>query len=198
MATFNVNSNDDIEGKTMRVFLKLQTAQADYQPSAWQVLSGAAGATEPVVYEAVIETDISSIARKVVNPSPLGISSLSSDMLQAVSPVEMSRLPGSQTLTPQQSGVINQSTPYIPFDNNWYVNDRPVVAMPYVDPNMTVGFEYQPNFYFMVATPPMIGQTYIVQNFSDMTQYVAPITATEVDVTLSHPNGPWRFDFNAS
>ncbi|WP_350446914.1 hypothetical protein ABS648_24545 [Pseudomonas solani] len=197
MTTFNVNAEDDIEGKTMRVFLK-PNPQADYHPSAWQVPSGAAGATEPFVYEAVIETDISSIAEKVVNPLPLGMTPLPSDGLQMVSPKEMSRLPGSQTLTPQQSGVINQSTPYIPFDNNWYVNDRPVVTMPYVDPNMTVGFEYQPNFYFMVATPPMIGQTYIVQNFSDMTQYVAPITATEVDVTLSHPNGPWRFDFNAS
>ncbi|MGA4636061.1 hypothetical protein ACPA5B_19500 [Pseudomonas solani] len=189
MATFNVNADDDIEGKTMRVFLK-PNPQADYHPSAWQVPSGA---TEPFVYDAVIGTDISSIAEKAGNPLPLP-----GDLLQAVSPGEMSQLPGSQTLTPQQSGVINQSTPYIQFESNWYVNDRPVVTMPYVDPNMTVGFEYQPNFYFMVATPPMIGQTYTVQNFSDMTQYVAPITATDVDVTLSHPNGPWRFDFNAS
>jgi len=43
----------------------------------------------------------------------------------------------------------------------------------------------------------MIGQTYIVQNFSDMTRYVAPITATEVDVTLTRPSGLWTFDFIA-
>jgi hypothetical protein len=69
--------------------------------------------------------------------------------------------------------------------------------MPKVDSRMTVSFEYEPNFYFMVATPPMIGQTYIVQNFSDMTRYVAPITATEVDVTLTRPSGLWTFDFIA-
>jgi hypothetical protein len=98
-------------------------------------------------------------------------------------------------LTPQQCGVINQTNPYMQFDSNWYVNDKPVVTMPYVDTNMTASFEYQPNFYFMVAQPPMVGQTYIVQNFSDMTQYAPPATATEVDVRLSLNQGLWNFDF---
>ncbi len=40
---------------------------------------------------------------------------------------------------------------------------------------MTVSFEYEPNFYFRVATPPMVGQACIVQNFSDMTKHVAPL-----------------------
>ena len=31
-----------------------------------------------------------------------------------------------------------------------------------------------------------------------MTQYVAPITATEVDVNLTRPGGLWTFEFSAS
>ncbi|BCD84457.1 hypothetical protein PSm6_08640 [Pseudomonas solani] len=204
MTTFNVNfAVDDMEGKTVLVFLKPQNPQRDYRIHAWQVLTGSAGATESFDYEAVIETDVSSNGEKAGNLIVSGRkATLPGGLLQAVSPGGLSpQLEQAATslaqekLTPQQCGVINKTNPYIQFDSNWYVNGRPVVTMPKVDSRMTVSFEYEPNFYFMVATPPMIGQTYIVQNFSDMTQYVAPITATEVDVTLSRPNGLWTFDF---
>ncbi|MCU9946060.1 hypothetical protein [Pseudomonas sp. PDM13] len=204
MTTFNVNfAVDDMEGKTVLVFLKPQNPQRDYRIHAWQVLTGSAGATESFDYEAVIETDVSSNGEKAGNLIVSGRkAALPGGLLQAVSPGGLSpQLEQAATslaqekLTPQQCGVINKTNPYIQFDSNWYVNGRPVVTMPKVDSRMTVSFEYEPNFYFMVATPPMIGQTYIVQNFSDMTQYVAPITATEVDVTLSRPNGLWTFDF---
>lgn len=207
MTVFNVNfAVDDMEGKTVLVFLKPQNPQRDYRIHAWQVLTGSAGTTESFSYEAVIETDVTTRGdmegnkiiseRREITPGQL---------LQAVSPNGMSpileRAPASlalEKLTPQQCGVINKTNPYIQFDSNWYVNGRPVVTMPKVDSRMTVSFEYGPGFYFMVTTPPMAGQTYIVQNFSDMTQYIAPITATEVDVTLSRPNGLWNFDFAAS
>ncbi|KAB0327322.1 hypothetical protein O3297_05285 [Janthinobacterium sp. SUN128] len=204
---FNVNFNvsaDELQGKTVLVFLKPQNPQRNYQIHAWQVLTGSAGATESFGYEAQISTDVSYYG---VNDNKL-ISGRKSifpgQLLSAVRPNGLSPLlqPASTSLaqmklTPQQCGVINQTTPYIQFDSNWYVNDKPVVTMPYVDTNMTVSFEYLPNFYFMVATPPMVGQTYVVQNFSDMTQYVAPVTATEVDVTLSRNQGLWNFDFGA-
>ncbi|NYE59927.1 hypothetical protein FHW58_001079 [Duganella sp. 1224] len=207
MTKFNVNYNvgpDELHGKTVLVFLKPQNPQRNYQIHAWQVLTGSAGATESFDYEALISTDVSSTGvndnkiisgRQAIAPGQL---------LSAVSPSGLSPLlqPAATSLaqtklTPEQCGVINQTNPYIQFDSNWYVNDKPVVTMPYVDTNMTVSFEYLPNFYFMVATPPMVGQTYIVQNFSDMTQYTMPITATEVDVTLSRNQGLWTFDFNA-
>lgn len=208
MATkFNVNYNvesNELQGKTVLVFLKPQNPQRNYQIHAWQVLTGSAGATESFDYEALISTDVTSTGvndnqiisgRQAIAPGQL---------LSAVSPSGLSPLlqPAATSLaqtklTPQQCGVINQTNPYTQFDSNWYVNDKPVVTMPYVDTNMTVSFEYLPNFYFMVATPPMVGQTYIVQNFSDMTQYVMPITATEVDVTLTRNQGLWTFDFAA-
>jgi len=207
MTTFNVTYNvgaDELYGKTVLVFLKPQNPQRNYQIHAWQVLTGSAGATESFDYEAMISTDVTSTGindnqiisgRQAIAPGQL---------LAAVSPSGLSPLlqPAATSLaqtklTPEQCGVINQTNPYIQFDSNWYVNDKPVVTMPYVDANMTVSFEYLPNFYFMVATPPMIGQTYIVQNFSDMTQYTMPITATEVNVTLSRNQGLWTFDFAA-
>ena len=205
MMVFNVHFDvEDMEGKTVLVFLKPQNPQRDYDIHAWRVLTGSAGATERFSYEDRIETDLSSTgnapdeqiisARVAVQPGQL---------LQAVSPAGLSpRLQPAPTslaqekLTPQQCGVINQTNPFIQFTCNWYVGGHPVVSMPKVDLNMTVSFEMMPgHFYFMVASPPLAGQTYIVQNFSDMTQYVAPITATEVDVTLSRPNGLWTFDF---
>src|SRR5471030_3439003 len=180
MATkFNVIydvGSDELQGKTVLVFLKPQNPQRNYLIHAWQVLTGSAGATESFGYEANISTDVTSIGvndNKIVSGrQPL----LPGQLLSAVSPSGLSpKLQPAATsvaqtkLTPQQCGVINQTNPYTQFDSNWYVNDKPVVTMPYVDTNMTVSFEYLPNFYFMVATPPMVGQTYIVQNFSDMT-----------------------------
>lgn len=202
---FNVTMDvEDMQGKTVLVFLKPQNPQRNYMIHAWQVLTGSAGATESFQYEATISTDVTSVGvndntivsgRQPIQPGQL---------LTAVSPNGLSPMLqqaptslGQTKLTPQQCGVINQTNPFIQFNSNWYVNNKPVVTMPYVDANMTVSFEYLPNFYFMVASPPLIGQTYIVQNFSDMTQYVMPITATEVDVTLTRNQGLWTFDFDA-
>ena len=206
MTRFNVNFNvDSMEGKTVLVFLKPQPPQRNYKIHAWQVLSGSAGSTESFDYQAVIQTDVTSKGEKDGNIITSNrVTTEPHTLLQAISPSGLSpkldlapATLADEKLTEQQCGVINKTAPYIQFDCNWYVNDKPVVTMPDVDANMTCSFEYEPNFYFMVASPPMIGQTYIVQNFSDMTKYVAPITATDVDVTLTKVNGLWTFDFIA-
>ncbi|NWG87375.1 MAG: hypothetical protein HXY26_07705 [Hydrogenophilaceae bacterium] len=206
MATkFNVTMDvEDMQGKTVLVFLKPQNPQRNYMIHAWQVLTGSAGATESFLYEATISTDVTSTGvnnntivsgRQTVQPGQL-LSAISPNSLSPMLQPAPTSLAQAK-LTPQQAGVINQTNPFIQFNSNWYVNDKPVVTMPYVDANMTVSFEYLPNFYFMVASPPLIGQTYIVQNFSDMTQYVMPITATSVDVNLTRNQGLWTFDFDA-
>lgn len=206
MTTFNVKFDvDDMEGKTVLVFLKPQLPQRDYRIHAWQVLNGSAGARESFDYMAEIETDVTNPGESIGSSIISGRVAVSPGQLfQAVSPNGLSPLlqPAStsvaqEKLTPQQCGIINKTAPFIQFDSNWYVNGKPVVTMPKVDSNMTVSFEYEPNFYFMVNTPPMVGQTFIVQNFSDMTRYIAPITATEVDVTVTRNRGRWNFDFVA-
>ncbi|HEX5344031.1 MAG TPA: hypothetical protein VFX55_16175 [Duganella sp.] len=207
MVKFNVSFNvesDELHGKTVLVFLKPQNPQRNYQIHAWQVLSGSAGATESFEYEPDIETDVTSSGAGGNTITSARVAVLPGQLLAAISPDGLSpKLQLAPTslaqakLTPAQCGVVNQTAPFIEFDSNWYVSNRPVVTMPYVDLNMTVSFEYLPHFYFMVATPPMVGQTYIVQNFSDMTQYVMPITATEVDVAVSRSQGLWTFDFAA-
>ncbi|MBI5936533.1 MAG: hypothetical protein HY850_01650 [Betaproteobacteria bacterium] len=202
---FNVTMNvQDMQGKTVLVFLKPQNPQRNYMVHAWQVLTGSAGATESFIYEPIISTDVTSTnddntivsARHTAQPGQLFAAISPNDLSPSLQQAPTSL--AEAKLTPSQCGVINQTNPFIQFNSNWYVNDKPVVTMPYVDANMTVSFEYEPNFYFMVASPPMVGQTYIVQNFSDMTEYVMPITATEVDVSLTENQGLWTFDFNAS
>lgn len=204
---FSVNMKvDSMEGKTVLVFLKPVSPQRNYKIHAWQVLTGSAGATEQFSYDAVIATDVTSAGEQPGNSITSGRQIIApGQLLAATSPGGLSPLlqaaPTSlalEKLTPQQCGVINKTNPFIQFDSNWYVNDRPVVSMPQVDANMTVSFEYLPNFYFMVASPPLVGQTYIVQNFSDMTVYQMPITATSVDVTLTREKGVWTFGFDAN
>ncbi|KAB8061110.1 hypothetical protein [Janthinobacterium violaceinigrum] len=208
MATqFNIHynvSDDELQGKNVLVFLKPQNPQRNYQIHAWQVLNGTAGATEKFSYDDSITTDVTWLGAQDAKISSQRQSIVPGQLLKAVSPVGLSPelQPASAALaqsklTPQQCGVINHTNPYIQFVSNWYVNGKPVVSMPYVDASMTVSFEYLPNFYFMVATPPMVGQTYIVQNFSDMTHYTVPVTATEVDVTVNRKQGLWDFDFSA-
>jgi hypothetical protein len=203
---FNVTMDvEDMQGKTVLVFLKPQNPQRNYMIHAWQCLTGSAGATESFDYEAIISTDVTSDGEKPSNTIVSGSQVVvPGQLFSATSPGGLSpklqQAPTSlaaEKLTPEQCGVINQTNPFIQFTSNWYVNNRPVVSMPYVDANMTVSFEYQPNFYFMVASPPMIGQTFIVQNFSDMTQYQMSMTATEVDVTLTKDKGLWTFNFDA-
>ncbi|WP_017901851.1 hypothetical protein [Pseudomonas asplenii] len=203
MAVFNVNfAVDDMQGKTVLVFLKSLHLERNYLFHAWQVLDGVANSVESFSYEPIIETDVTTIGpgdkpiispRRAVDPGTL---------LQAVTPggLSLSLQPApvslaQMKLTPNQCGVINRTNPYLQLDCNWYVSGQPVVTIPHVDTNMTVSFEYLPYFYFMVAPPPRVGQTYIVQNFSDMAHYALPITATEVDVTLTRDSGLWRFDF---
>ena len=207
-AQFNIHFNvseDELQGKRLLVFLKPQNPQRDDQIHAWQVLEGAAGATVSFAYADSIATDVSSVGRQgaaiVSRREPI----VPGQLLRAVSPDGQSTVlqpaPTSlaqMKLTPQQCGVINQTYPFTQLDSNWYVNDRPVVTMPHVDMNRMVTFEYLPNFFFMLATPPMAGQTYLVRNFSDMTQYVMPETATEVHVAVNREHGLWRFDFSAS
>lgn len=205
-ARFNVTTDvDSMEGKTVLVFLKPQNPQRNYKIHAWQVLTGSAGSTESFDYDAIISTDVTSDGEKtgnIIKSSKEVI--VPGQLMQATSPNGLSpklstapRTLAESKLTPSQCGVVNKTEPFIQVDSNWYVNDRPVVTMPNVDANMTCSFEYEPNFYFMVASPPMVGTTYIVQNFSDMTRYTMPITATEVDVSLTKVNGLWTFDFAA-
>lgn len=206
MATkFNVAMNtDDMEGKTVLVFIRPTPALSNYRIHAWQVLTASAGSIESFSYDSIITTNVSSVG---VNPDNQLVSETKyiqpGSLLQAVSPNGLSpklqEAPTSaaqEKLTPSQVGVINNTEPYIQFDCNWLVNHKPVATVQDVDARMTCSFEYKPIFYFMVAAPPMVGQTFIAQNFSGMTSYVMPITATEIDVSVTKVQGRWAFNFS--
>lgn len=195
-----------MEGKSVLVFLKPVNPQWNVLIHAWRVLTGAPGDSLSFSYDGAISTDVSSAGwqpgssivsnREAVQPgqlyaavSPSGLS----PQLQ-LAPASLAQT----TLTPEQSGVINQTNPFIQFDSNWYVDSQPVMTAPYVDTGMTVVFQCQPALYFMVAAAPMAGQTCIVQNFADMTEYQVPATAAAVNVALTRDQGFWRFNFDVT
>ena len=205
MTTFNMHFDaGSMQGKNVLVFLKPQNPQADYFIHAWQVLSGSTGSTESFNYVNTISTDVTSYGNKANEIVSKRETIQPGQLLQAISPSGLSPLlqpadssVASEKLTSNQCGVINKTTPYIQFDSNWYVNDKPVVTMPYVDGNMTCSFDFEPKLYFMVAAPPMKGQTYTVQSFSDMTPYQFPTSATNVDIVVNRLQGIWDFQFTA-
>lgn len=72
--TFNVTYDvDNMEGKTVLVFLKPQNPQRDYRIHAWQVLTGAAGTTEDFTYEATISTDVGAPGSSLATPLMPGV-----------------------------------------------------------------------------------------------------------------------------
>ena len=208
--TFNVTMDvDDMEGKTVLVFLKPQHPEANYKIHAWQVLNGSAHSTETFTYQAKISLDVTNYGfnDNPIVSGPIGVKAgglAPGQLIEAISPNRLSpKLQRASSglahdkLTAQQVGVVNHTSPFIQFDANWYVNEKPVVTAPQIDRNMTCSFQYEPHFYFMVAAPPLIGRTYIVQNFSDMTKYEIDITTSEVFVTLTKSKGIWNFDFSS-
>lgn len=195
----------DMEGKSVLVFLKPVNPQRNVLIHAWRVLTGAPGGSLSFSYDGAISTDVSSAGWQ---PGSSIVSAradvLPGQLYSVVSPSglspELQLAPASlaqTTLTPEQAGVINQTNPFIQFDSNWYVDSQPVMTAPHVDTGMTVVFQCPPTLYFMVAPAPMAGQTYIVQNFLDMTEYPVPASASAVNVTLTRDQGLWVFKFQA-
>ncbi|MCG8433597.1 MAG: hypothetical protein MJA83_06175 [Gammaproteobacteria bacterium] len=207
MTTFYVHFREqNMQGKNVLAFLKPTPPQSNYQVHAWQVLTGSAGATETFSYKAEIQVDVTSAGRKADNVIVSGRQIATAGQLyEAISPSGLSPklIPASETLanqklTPNQCGVINKTSPFIQFTCNWYVNNRAVASMPYVDRNMTCTFDYEPRLYLMVAAPPMIGQTYTLQNFSEMTAFQWQNSTTRVDVDVTRDSGMWTFSFKES
>ncbi len=202
--TFNVKmAVEDMEGKTILVFLKPRSPQRNHLIHAWQVLTGSAQSVQSFEYRYRMTANVTSRGANPANTIVSGaIAVHSGQLFEAVSQYGLSptlQLASSsdaiERLTPEQTGALNKTTPFAQFDVNWFVNDKPVVTSPKADKNMTCSFEFQPDFYFMVAAPPLAGQTYVVQNFSDMTKYVLPNSASSVDVTLIRNQGLWMFNF---
>jgi hypothetical protein len=201
---FNVVMDvENMEDMSVLVFLRPVPAQWNSLIHAWQVLTASAGTIASFDYSPRISTNVFSrhdpsryilSETKEVQPGSL---------LQVVNAGEPSpRLemaPASlaqEKLTPRQVGVINNTDPYIELDCNWMVNGKTVVTIPDPGQGMTCTFEPASNLYFKVAKPPLVGQTYIPQDFADMTSYAIPTTDTEVYVVVTKEKGRWAFSFD--
>jgi len=195
---------ESMQGKGVLVFLRPVTSQRNVLIHAWQVLNTSAGATGSFEYDPVISTNVFSRRNPPHYILSETIAVQPGSLLQAVSagdlvpqlqmaPTSLAR----EKLTPQQVGVINNTDPYIELDCNWLVNGRSVVTVTHLGEGMTCPFEYEPNLYFMVARPPLVGQTYNIHDFTQMTRYPIPTTDTGVYVSVSSDaEGRWNFTFN--
>lgn len=206
MATvFNVTMDtENMQGKSVLVFLRPANAQSNARIHAWQVLTPSAGATASFEYNPAISTHVFSrrdppnyIRSETMEAHP-------GSLLEAVSSEGLSpklqQAPTSlaqEKLTPQQTGVINHTDPHIELDSKWLVNGKAVVTLPDLGDGMVSAFEYEPNLYFMVARPPLVGQRYNIEDFANMTRYPIPTTDTEVYVNVSSgEEGRWNFTFS--
>ena len=193
---------EKMQGNSVLVFLRPIPPHRNNLIHAWQVLSVSEGTSESFEYDAVITTNVTSrrypphyiISETMeVQPGSL-LEVVSSSELSAKLQMADSSL-ARDKLTPHQVGVINRTEPYIQLDCNWLVSGRPVVTMPDLEEGGCCTFEYEPNLYFGVAMPPLVGQCYDSHVFSNMTSYPIPTTTTEVFVTVSSNKGGWDFAF---
>ncbi len=202
---FNVTlGGEHMQGQGVLVFLRPVSEQRNVLIHAWQVLIASAGASESFEYESVISTNV--FSRR--NPPHYILSDTMEvqpgSLLEAVSSGELSpRLQmaphdlAQEKLTQQQAGVINNTHPHIELDCNWLVNNRRALTVPNLGDGAVSSFEYEPSLYFMVARPPLVGQTYNLQDFANMTRYPIPDTDTEVYVNVSSDDeGRWLFTFS--
>lgn len=202
--TFHVTMNaENMEGKGVLIFLRPTSLPRDALVHAWQALIPSTGSTASFEYNPVISSHV--FSRR--DPSHYILSDTNNvhpgSLLEAVSSEGLSpklqMAPTSlaeEKLTPTQVGVINHTHPHVELDCNWLVSGRPVVTVPNLGDGETCPFELEPNLYFMVARPPLVGETYSPDNFADMTCYPAPAVDSEIYINVIEDQGRWQFVFN--
>lgn len=197
-------SAESMQEKAVLVFLRPVSPQREVFIHAWQVLTTSSGVTGSFEYAPMIATNVFSrrnppyyILSDTVKVQPGSLlQAVNSDGLSpklVMAPDNLAR----EKLTPQQTGVINNTSPCIELDCNWLVNGRLAATIPNLGEGVACTFEYEPILYFMVARPPLVGQTYNIQDFANMTGYPIPTTATDVYVGISSDEeGRWGFTFS--
>jgi hypothetical protein len=193
---------DEMRGKRVLVFLRPQVPQTDFLVHAWQVLDISAGASAQFAFDPVVSARIATHSRRgnpiqsierAVPPGHL----LRITRPDALSPTLEPAPTGMaiDRLLPRQSGVYNQTHPSTSVDCVWHVSGSPVVTMPNLDWGMTCTFEYQPTFYFLIASPLLSGENFAVQAFTDMTPYTLKAGISTLDVCIGYRQGRWMFNF---
>ncbi len=194
---------EDMHGKRVLVFLRPSQPKIDYLVHAWQDLEISSGATAYFHFDTKIsarllthgkhDTNPTLSAEQIIHPGELFLATrpeyLSPTLTMA--PVGMARA----RLTPQQSGVYNDTFPYTSVDCIWQVSGSPVVTIPYLDWGMTSTFQYDPVLYFLIAAPLVTGENFTVQAFTDMTPYPVVPEISRLDVEITRDKGRWMFNF---
>lgn len=205
MATvFNVTMNaENMEGKGVLVFLRPNAMPNDALVHAWQVLIPSAGSMASFEYDPVISANVFSRRNpphyilsdtNEVQPGSL-LEALSTEGVSPKLQVAPTTL-AEEHLSPTQVGVINHTHPHVELDCNWLVSGSLVVTIPNLGDGETCLFELEANLYFIVDRPPLVGETYSTQHFSDMTCYPVPAADSEIYVNVIEDQGRWQFTFS--
>jgi len=191
----------DMRGKSVLVFLRPLRPARNMLIHAWQVLDLSAGAVasfdiDPAISASITTRSGGNVTRSEAVAIPAG------NLFQAVRPGALSpKLEpcsdgmAAARLTPEQSGIYNQTIPPIPIDCRWLVGGSPVVTQTDVDWGMTCTFECELSLYFMVAAPLLDGENFTVQAFTDATPYVPSPDTSVLNVTINRERNRWLFDF---
>lgn len=110
-----------------------------------------------------------------------------------------------KVLNSEQVGVINLTAQLAQFICTWSVSGCPVLTDipnseglgPYINNHPMLTYEFVPYFYFMLASSPILGQTYHTNVLAAAALFDLPAATRVVDVKVTKNDGVVNFDFSA-
>lgn len=188
------NTAGALANQKILVFLTPLMNSANYLYAAWQQLAPSDGATSKFILNqdiaAYLVTDDTTSAPVAIAPGY---------MSQAVnagglSPYLASPTPSS-SVTAQQSGVQNQTSPYVGVNVAWTVNKNLVIqtASP-LSAGAVSAFELQTKLYWAVGNTTS-GANYTLNQITPMQTYSVPAGVATVNVSLTFDRSTGQYNF---
>jgi hypothetical protein len=196
--TFQVTNNTagELANQQILVFLTPVMDNANYLYAAWQQLNPSDGATSTFTLNqdiaAYLVTANTTSAPVAIAPSTMSQASNAgglSPFLTASSP--------SASVTAQQSGVQNATSPFVAVDVAWTVNNNLVVQTSAPLSSQAISsFELQTQLYWAVGTTT-VGSNYTLNEITPMQTYSVPagVSNVAVSVTYDRTTGQYAFAF---
>lgn len=198
--TFHVtnNTNGQLGDQSILVFLTPLLNSKDYKYAAWQQLTPGEGATQPFT----LSQDISTYVTINNGTTSAHMPILPGELSSVTNPHGLSPVIGSpsrsSSVTPQQCGLQNNTSPYEEIFASWLVNNNLVVASSVgVTEGALSTFELQTKLYWAIGAAST-GPNYTLQEITPMQSYSLPAGTTDVtvNVTFNTSTGTYEYDFN--
>jgi hypothetical protein len=199
--TFQVtnNTHGELANQRILVFLTPVMDSNNYSYAAWQQLNPSDGATSTFVLNqdisAYLVTTGTQSAPVAISPGTMSTATNADDLSPSLSsPVT------SASVTPQQSGVQNGTSPFVGVNVAWMVNSSLVVQTSAPLSEMAVSaFELQTQLYWAIGNTSS-GSNYTLNEITPMQAYSVPagVSDVAVSVTYDDTSGDYLFAFMPS